>query len=279
MKFLSNLLLLPLMLASGCTVADDPFLTASTGKPKYGQASAHEIPQAMALASIPALAAKVASTRETEKDDALVQRVLYRNGSDIAGENALTLETGKPGNIRFRHGPTVAQLARELRAAFPDVVMQPLPANRANAYGPYGLAMGRSSGGSRCVFAWQLIPANAQDPKPHILRLRYCDPQMNETVLSSLMDGLILRQSAAAVSYSYAPPVNGYASAQSSPMIQAPMNQAAINQAQVAAQDADAAPEQLKPKLAIKHRVIAAAKPATPPAKQVATGPIIPLPD
>lgn len=263
MKSLPNLFLLSLVLASGCTAVNDPFLTASTAKPKPGEASTREIPSAVALASIPALAAKVASTRETRKDDGLVQNAVYQNVSDIAGENALTLETGKPGDMRFRRGPTVAQLASELRAAFPDVAMQTLPANRTNVYGPYGLAMGRASSGSRCVYAWQLILASAQDPKPHILRLRYCDPQISEASLLSLMDGLILRQGASAISYSYAPPVNGYAAAQPLP----------------AAQDAEPAREQPKPKPVVKRRVIAAVKTAMPPTKQVATGPIIPLPE
>jgi len=53
--------------------------------------------------------------------------------------------------------PTQAGIKAEIAARFPGLAMQIVTQPRGNAYGPYGLAVGRRSDGSRCLFAWQWI--------------------------------------------------------------------------------------------------------------------------
>ncbi|WP_267426903.1 cellulose biosynthesis protein BcsN [Methylobacterium sp. GC_Met_2] len=76
--------------------------------------------------------------------------------------------------------PTEAGIRAELVAAFPGTVMHVVPHPAANAYGPYGLAVGRTAGGARCLYAWQWIAAAPElDPASRgsaslSLRVRLC---------------------------------------------------------------------------------------------------------
>ncbi|MGX7708635.1 cellulose biosynthesis protein BcsN [Methylobacterium sp. Gmos1] len=73
--------------------------------------------------------------------------------------------------------PTEAGIRAELAAAFPGTAMQVVTRPSANAYGPYGLAIGRD-GAVRCLYAWQWIPdapvLAGGTPTPLSLRLRLC---------------------------------------------------------------------------------------------------------
>ena len=53
--------------------------------------------------------------------------------------------------------PSEAGIRSELEAGFPGIPMQVVTRPASNAYGPYGLAIGHSAAGARCLYAWQWI--------------------------------------------------------------------------------------------------------------------------
>ncbi len=91
--------------------------------------------------------------------------------------------------------PTEAGIRAELAGAFPGVAMQVVTRPSANAYGPYGLAIGRN-GATRCLYAWQWIaeaPVLAGGaPAPLSLRLRLCREDMTFEAMAAAVTQLRL---------------------------------------------------------------------------------------
>ncbi|MDP4023020.1 cellulose biosynthesis protein BcsN [Methylobacterium sp. NEAU 140] len=94
--------------------------------------------------------------------------------------------------------PTEAGIRAELAAAFPDTPMQVVTRSAANAYGPYGLAIGRAPSGARCLYAWQWIAdAPVLDPAdraagPLSLRVRLCRDDMTLEAMAAAVNRLTL---------------------------------------------------------------------------------------
>lgn len=94
--------------------------------------------------------------------------------------------------------PTEAGIREELAAQFPDMAMQVVPRASANAYGPYGLAIGRSAGGARCLYAWQWIETPpALEPGtprsgPLSLRVRLCRADISLEAMAAAVTQLRL---------------------------------------------------------------------------------------
>ncbi len=107
------------------------------------------------------------------------------------------------------HGPALfgkpdeRAIRAELAAAFPGIAMQVMSRTSANAYGPYGLALGRTEGEVRCLYAWQWIDdtrviARAELPGPLGVRVRLCRTGRSFDELATDLDHLTLGRDAPA---------------------------------------------------------------------------------
>ncbi len=93
--------------------------------------------------------------------------------------------------------PTEAGIRSEIGAQFPHLAMQVVERNSANAYGSYGLALGRASGEVRCLYAWQWIDANQLPSRagvagPVSLRVRLCQAGTSFDAMAALIDHLAI---------------------------------------------------------------------------------------
>ncbi len=75
--------------------------------------------------------------------------------------------------------PTEGAIRSEIGAAFPHIAMQVVDRERANSYGPYGLALGRVGADTRCMYVWQFIDSNRLPQAsgmagPASVRVRLC---------------------------------------------------------------------------------------------------------
>lgn len=93
--------------------------------------------------------------------------------------------------------PTAAGIRAELETAFPGVAMQVVTRAASNAYGPYGLAIGRLASGARCLYAWQWIE-NAEAvlgdtaSQDIAIRVRICRDDITLEALAAAIDQLRL---------------------------------------------------------------------------------------
>ncbi|WP_162561092.1 cellulose biosynthesis protein BcsN [Methylobacterium terrae] len=91
--------------------------------------------------------------------------------------------------------PTEAGIRAEIAAAFPGVAMQVVTRPSSNAYGPYGLAVGRA-GAARCLYAWQWIAEaplrEGGAPAPLSLRVRLCRDDLTVEAMAASVSQLRL---------------------------------------------------------------------------------------
>ena len=134
--------------------------------------------------------------QETPLDGGAVKRV--RDGITIA------VPTDPRG-----HGPALfgkpyePAIRAELAAAFPGIAMQVMTRASTDVYGPYGLALGRTEGDVRCLYAWQWIDdtrviARAELPGPVGVRVRLCRAGRSFDELAAEVDHLTLGRDAPA---------------------------------------------------------------------------------
>lgn len=220
----SKLLVLALAgIALGACTVRDPARTSSIG-PRYatldamldGRASAvpssasSDIPARVAtpVAVMPAWIGRPLRLRERDEPDAFEQVVsLTLAPRSEARENLILLRlprtpraaSGEAGaGIAMGGPPSEAGIRAELAAIFPDVPMQVVTRPAKNSYGPYGLAVGRSQRGARCLYAWQWIEdAPALDPTvtapgPLSLRVRICRDDITLEAMAAAMNQLKL---------------------------------------------------------------------------------------
>lgn len=93
--------------------------------------------------------------------------------------------------------PTREGIRDELTAVLPGVAMEVVTRPSQNAYGPYGLALGRDGAGRRCLYAWQWIEAPpplgfAEAGRPLSLRLRLCRADLTFDAMAAAFDRLRL---------------------------------------------------------------------------------------
>ena len=186
-------LALTALLLGACTARDAARSVAGT--PRYASldaiadgrlpASADPGRPATPMAVLPDWAGRPVRLREHDGADAFEQAVsLSPAPRGAGGENGILLRMPRgsaTGEASLAGGrPTETGIRAELAAAFPGTAMQVVTRPAANAYGPYGLAVGRAAGGARCLYAWQWIAAAPDlDPDsgrsgPVSLRIRLC---------------------------------------------------------------------------------------------------------
>jgi Cellulose biosynthesis protein BcsN len=108
----------------------------------------------------------------------LVQAGDNRNRGRIVILAGNTKATGTM-NLITMEKPTEAGIKAELAANFTGFPMRVVDRPHYNAFGPYGLAVGRSPAGANCLYAWQWIEAAPrvgpdEMPVQASLRLRLC---------------------------------------------------------------------------------------------------------
>nr|WP_246413296.1 cellulose biosynthesis protein BcsN [Methylobacterium brachythecii] len=94
--------------------------------------------------------------------------------------------------------PTEQGIRAELEAVFPGTPMQVVQRPASNGYGPYGLAIGRSAAGARCLYAWQWIEeppalqAGESGHAPLSLRVRLCRSDITLEAMAAAVNQLRL---------------------------------------------------------------------------------------
>lgn len=169
------------------------------------------------MAVLPAWIGRPTRLREADRPDAFEQAVSLGAGPrGTSRENLvmLRLVRGDAAEASAGGKPSEAGIRAELAAQFADTPMQVVTRPAANAYGPYGLAVGRTSDGARCLYAWQWIEAapaldpDARRPEPVSLRLRLCRADVTAEALAAAMNQirLVPRFAGAPIVMAHRPP-------------------------------------------------------------------------
>lgn len=147
---------------------------------------------------LPAWIGRPVALRERDGAGGFEQAITLRPPRVRKGRDDLILVSSpKDGALDAVLGgkPTEAGIRAELAAAFPDLAMQVVTRPSANAYGPYGLAIGRT-GATRCLYAWQWIPEApllaGGAPAPLSLRLRLCRDDVTVEAMAAAVTQLRL---------------------------------------------------------------------------------------
>ncbi len=132
--------------------------------------------------------------QEVALDGGAMKRV--RNGVTIA------IPTDPRGRGPALFGkPYEPAIRAELAAYFPNIPMQVMTRASANAYGPYGLALGRADGDVHCLYFWQWIDeprtlAHLGTSGPVGTRVRLCRANQSFDELAATVDRLMLGRDA-----------------------------------------------------------------------------------
>lgn len=154
--------------------------------------------------SLPVEAGGVLRVREQHFRNGTRQEIVLAGAS--SGENVLEVSVRTSGGDEAPHGmlqmgkPSQRGIAMETAARFRGVPMMVVTKPMSNAFGPFGLAVGRRENGERCVFAWQWIDdirgesgglgALMSGAAPASVRLRMCRNNMTLDEIAALMEGL-----------------------------------------------------------------------------------------
>ncbi|WP_197312320.1 cellulose biosynthesis protein BcsN [Methylobrevis albus] len=135
--------------------------------------------------------------------NAVQQDISLSTTARAAGQNLIRVQFFGPvdgmaaGDTRLANRPLgQSDFAAEFRELLPGVPMKTSPYYVQNRYGPFGYAVGVSSAGDLCLYAWQRI--RAPDMSSTLfskqgtiqLRLRLCEAGVSEETLLSVMYGL-----------------------------------------------------------------------------------------
>ena len=157
-------LVLPLLLTLGaCSSAPGPASyvsrvdTAPETMPVTGPDAS------LMMAQMPSPGGLVVNVREKTYPNGVMQQAILEGGAAAGmGENHLEISVqtgpgaGGAGMLAISR-PSQDGIRREIIARYPKVEMRIVTQPRQNALGVFGLAIGRASGGARCIFAWQWV--------------------------------------------------------------------------------------------------------------------------
>ena len=153
---------------SGCSVSR-PIETATMSLDQRAQGTMDRFrnsnaskPEIQAFASLPSEAGRVKNIRQKHLVDGVRQEIVYDQPVSGLNDNGIDLRMRTSDAVSLDESlalakPTEAGIRAELAAMFPRMLMQVVEQPRSNAYGPYGLAIGRWVNGVRCIYAWQWI--------------------------------------------------------------------------------------------------------------------------
>ena len=211
-SFQTGFLTLFAALALGACTATDPTaklsLEESVAAPRLvALANPKETPSAPLIAvALPPEAGAVTDAASHTAPGGVLQEVALDGGAAKGVRNGVTLAV--PADVRGK-GPALfgkpyePAIRAELKAYFPGVAMQVMTRASANAYGPYGLALGRAQGDVRCLYAWQWIDeaqtlARVAIAGPIGTRVRLCRANQSFDDLAATVDRLMLGRDAPA---------------------------------------------------------------------------------
>lgn len=167
LALLAGPLLLGVAGCSSTTPAASTFIASADVTGTIGDVSATQsvrgADMSLALASMPEPGGSQINMREKVYANGLKQEIVLAGDKSGLGENILqvTLQSAPPTAGARDQVPLVPPSERgikqEIVARYPQVDMQILTQPRRNGLGPFGLAIGKTSSGVRCIFAWQWI--------------------------------------------------------------------------------------------------------------------------
>ncbi len=155
-----------------------------------------------AMVALPPEAGAVAKVRTRVYANGLRQDIILKAASSGRYENALVVmaRTDRRQTLDEQvplYKPTEAGIRSEIGAHYPGVSMRVADRESSNAYGPYGLALGRTGADLRCVYMWQWIDANRLPPDagfagPATVRVRLCQAGASFDAMAALLDHLTI---------------------------------------------------------------------------------------
>lgn len=155
--------------------------------------------------ALPVEAGGVVRVRERHYPNGTRQEIVLAGAS--SGENVLEVSIRTSGGDEAGPGflqigkPSQRGVAIETAARFPGLKMLVVTRPMSNAFGPFGLAVGRRETGERCVFAWQWIDdlrgetgafggLLSSGTAAASVRLRICRNNMTLDEIAATMEGL-----------------------------------------------------------------------------------------
>ena len=161
------------------------------------------------LATLPEAAGGIQAVRAHDYVNGLRQDILLKGGAVRGIQNSITIlaRTDRRETLDEQvplYKPTEAAIRSEIGGQFPHVEMQVAGRDSHNAYGPYGLALGRAGDDGRCLYMWQWIDANRLPPDagligPVSVRVRLCQAGTTFDAMAALVDHLAIGAPAEAV--------------------------------------------------------------------------------
>lgn len=168
----------------------------------------------LALATMPEPFGSQVDLREKFFANGFRQDIVLAGDKAGFGDNILqvTVQTA-PAAAGMRdqaplYAPSERGIKQEIVARYPQVDMQILTQPRRNPQGPFGLAIGRTANGVRCIFAWQYIedirnPSASSSTlgrignfgssgQPAAIRVQMCRKDATVDELASAVEGLTL---------------------------------------------------------------------------------------
>jgi len=150
---------------------------------------------ATAYTSLPAEAGSPRSVSQKDFSDGIAQEIFYDKAPPGLKESRIELRVRLQARLDGdgampMEKPTEAGIRSELEAQFPRMPMQVVERPMRNAYGEYGLAVGKWANGARCIYAWQWIDSIGNDRNPASVRVRLCRMDASLDQMAALVDGL-----------------------------------------------------------------------------------------
>jgi hypothetical protein len=200
------LAMLPVLACAGCLGADQP-MTANLDALALAPPASHSAPSggkrsvAGPIVELPPEAASVAGVSRSWQASGFSQRIrLSTDARKPESRIDVAIQTrNTPESLNPAANPSDTAIRAELLREFPGVPMQIAPpGDYRNAYGDFGLAIGRSGDALRCIYVWQYvedarssftggepIAAKGAEPAPASLRMKLCRTDMTVDELAS----------------------------------------------------------------------------------------------
>ena len=150
----------------------------------------------------------VVTVREHAYVNGLRQDIMLKGGAVRGVQNSITVlaRTSRQETLDEQVPlvrPSEPQIRSEIGGTFPRLEMRIAERESSNAYGPYGLALGRAGEDVRCAYMWQWIdenrlPAETAVAGPLSIRVRLCQAGVTFDQMAAEMDHLSIGAQAGA---------------------------------------------------------------------------------
>jgi hypothetical protein len=191
------------ILASGLIPAAASDVTGVVSLDRLVQTSARSAPnfqlargEHLVMASLPSQHVR---TVKSETDTGGFHQIIAFDGG-VPGLSANVIDiryrrTVADSDVAMMQKPTESGIRDELAARFPNMEMIVVARPRSNAYGIYGLAVGKSASGASCIYAWQWADTSEAQPASDSfdalsLRITLCRTGVTLDALAADLDRL-----------------------------------------------------------------------------------------